>query len=442
MNGESMREIVQRAVESAKRRGAVQVAVEGTVSREVAVNWRDGKIEVLSESTRRGLDLKLYVEGRYSVVSTSDLRPSAIDAFLANAVAMTRALAEDPQRALPDPELYAGQAKDDLKLEDPAYETVTIDARKRIAAEIEAAARAADPSGKVVTAAGSTWDGMTEIYRVQSNGFEGARRETEYSYSAEVTLQEADGRRPSEWSESGARHFSELLDPASIGREATARALSRLGAKKGATGTVTIVVEPRASGGLFRHLYGPLMARLLQQKRSMFEGKLGVAIGSPLLCVADDPLIVKGLGSRLFDAEGMAARRFPLFEEGVLRNYYVDSYYGRKLGMRPTTERPSNVSVKTGTRSCAEIVGALKDGIVITSFLGGNSNETTGDFSLGIVGARIRDGARAEPISEMNLSGNQFEFWKRLVEVGNDPYVSSALRTPALVIEGAQVAGT
>ncbi len=441
MNGESMREIVQRAVESAKRQGAAEVAAEGKVSREVSVEWRDGKLDTLSDATRRGLDLRLYVEGRYSRVSTSDLRPSAVDAFIANAVAMTRALAKDPQRALPDPELYRGQAKDDLKLADPAYETVTIDVRKRLAAAIEAAARAADPGGKIVSASGETWDALTDVYRVQSNGFEGSARATEFSISAAVTMQDADGR-PLEWAEAGTRHFAELPDPGSVGRDAVARTLARMGTKKGATGTTTVVVEPRAGGVFMRHLLGPLNARLLQQKRSMYEGKLGKAIGSPLLCVADDPLIVEGFGSRLFDSEGIAARRFPLFEDGVLRNYYVDSYYARKLGMRPTTEKISNLSWKEGKRSCAEIVGGLKDGIVVTSFLGGNSNETTGDFSVGIMGARIRDGARAEPLSEMNLSGNQLELWKRLVEVGNDPYLSSPLRTPTFVIEGAQVAGT
>src|SRR5512133_1619427 len=134
----AMREIAQRAVELGKKHGATEVAAEGQSSREVTVGWRDGKLETLADATRRGLELKLYVGGRYGEVSTSDLRPAALDAFIANAVAMTRALAKDPHRALPDPELYGGQAKDDLKLADPAYEAVTIDVRKQKAAEMEA----------------------------------------------------------------------------------------------------------------------------------------------------------------------------------------------------------------------------------------------------------------------------------------------------------------
>ena len=91
--------------------------------------------------------------------------------------------------------------------------------------------------------------------------------------------------------------------------------------------------------------------------------------------------------------------------------------------------------------SADEAVADMKDGILVTGFLGGNSNGTTGDFSFGVNGYRVRDGQVAEPVSEMNVSGNQAELWKRLVAVGNDPYPYSSGRTPTLVFEGVQFAG-
>jgi PmbA protein len=189
-------------------------------------------------------------------------------------------------------------------------------------------------------------------------------------------------------------------------------------------------------------LLGPLGAAALQQKRSFLEGKLGEAVGSPLLDLVDDPLVPRGLGSRLYDGEGMAARRFPLFEGGALRSYYVDTYYGRKLGMAPTTARSSNLAWRLGSRSQAELLRDMGEGILVTGFLGGNSNGTTGDFSLGVRGFRIRGGRLAEPVGEMNVSGNHLELWKRLAAVGNDPYPYSSMRTPTLVFEGVQFAGT
>jgi PmbA protein len=78
----------------------------------------------------------------------------------------------------------------------------------------------------------------------------------------------------------------------------------------------------------------------------------------------------------------------------------------------------------------------------VTGFLGGNSNSTTGDFSLGVRGFAVRQGQIAEPIGEMNVSGNHLALWKQLAAVGDDPYPYSTLRTPTLVFEGVQLAGT
>jgi PmbA protein len=180
----------------------------------------------------------------------------------------------------------------------------------------------------------------------------------------------------------------------------------------------------------------------VQQKRSYLEGKIGSQVGSRLLDIADDPLVKRGLGSRLYDGEGIAARPFPVFTEGTLRSYFVDTYYGRKLGMAPTTSRTSNLAWKLGDRSPAVLLSDAGEGILVTGFLGGNSNGTTGDFSLGVRGHRITGGRLAEPVGEMNVSGNHLELWKRLVAVGNDPYRYSAMRTPTLVFEGVQFAGT
>jgi PmbA protein len=180
----------------------------------------------------------------------------------------------------------------------------------------------------------------------------------------------------------------------------------------------------------------------LQQKQSCFDGKVGAAIGAPLLDVADDPLLPRALGSRLFDGEGLAARRFPIFERGVLRTFYVDTYYGKKLKVAPSTGRPSNLAWGLGTRDRDALVAAAGEGLLVTGFIGGNSNATTGDFSLGLNGYRIVGGRVAEPVSEMNVSGNHLELWKRLVAVGNDPYPYSPLRSPTLVLEGVSVAGT
>jgi PmbA protein len=442
METPKMLELARQAAATAQKKGAQQVAVTAYRSRDLSVEWRDGRLETLNEATTSGLSLQLYVDGRYSAVSTSDLRPEAIDRFLENAVALARALAKDPFRALPDARLYEGQAQIDLQLEDPDYESVTAPQRRQIAQAIEEAARSAKGAEAIISVMSSCSDSQGESFRVHSNGFEGHRRTTDFWMGASVSVKDPDGRKPEEGDWVGARFFKELPDLATVGRRTTARALARVGAKKAESGLMTVAIDARAGGRFVTQLIGPpLTASALQQKRSMLEGKVGSPIGSALLDVADDPHVVKGFGSQLYDSEGMASRRLPLFEAGVLRNFYVDNYYGRKLGMAPTTARTSNLAFKLGDKPQAQLLADLKDGLFVTGFLGGNSNSTTGDFSVGISGFRVRGGQLAEPIAEMNIAGNHLELWKQLVAVGNDPYPYSPLRTPTLVFQQVQVAG-
>ncbi len=435
-------DITRRAAALAKRKGASDAAAGTYRARHVEVAWRDGRVENVTEATTRGLGLELYVDGRYAAVSTSDLRPDALERFVEDAVALARTLAPDPYRLLPDPALYRGQASVDLDLEDRGYGAVEPAERRRVAEAMEAAARATPGAERFLSVTTSVSDTQAESALVQTNGFEGTKRGTDFWISAEVTARDPDGRRPEEYAASGARHRAQVEPPEAVGRRAAERALARIGSVKGASAVLTMVVDNRASGRILGSLLGPLSAASVQQKRSYLEGKAGARIGSPRLHVADDPLVPRGLGSRLYDSEGIASRPFPIFEGGVLRSYYVDTYYGRKLGWAPTTARTSNLTWRLGDRGREGLLAEVGEGILVTGFLGGNSNGTTGDFSLGVRGFRIRAGRLAEPVGEMNVSGNHLELWQRLAAVGNDPYPYSATRTPTLVFEGVQFAGT
>lgn len=442
MKTPSLIDTARAAVALARKHGAAQAAAEVGRDRSVDLSWRDGKLEKLSDSTTRALDLELYVDGRYSAVSTSDLRPDALARFVEDSVALARVLAKDPHRALPEPRWCQGQAKEDLELADPAHGALDPARRRAIAEAIEAAARASPAAEAVLSVTASYGDTSSESARVHSDGFEGTRRATEHFVQAEASVQDPDGRRPEDYDNKVARHLAALGDTAEVGRLAVERAAARIGARKAATGVRTVVVDRRAAGRLVSWLTQPLAAAALQQKRSFLEGKLGQRIASERLTVTDDPLLRRGLGSRLYDGEGMAARRFPVIEAGVLRSYFVDSYYGRKLGMDPTTRSPSNLVFATGSKDRAALLAEVKDGLLVTGVLGGNSNATTGDFSLGVQGFEIVGGQLAGPFGEMNLSGNHLELWQRLAMVGDDPFPYSSRRVPTLVFEGMMVAGT
>lgn len=431
--------LAELAMDHALRRGAQEAAVGIQRARFIDLKRREGKTEQLQSSTSRGLSIALYVDGRYSSNSTSFLQEEQIRNFIDETLYMTKTLAPDPYRALPDPVLYGPTVGIDLELEDPHYDEMNMDRRLELVAEAEKAAQAAGESVISVTTDIVTQAG--EFLQLHSNGFRGEQRSTSYHLSASVTVRDEGDRRPEDYASTSVRHLADLPAAQEIGQEAARRAMDRMKSRKVDSKCMTMVVENRAAGRLLSSMLEPLSGAALQQRRSCFEGKVGQLIGSPRLTLKDDPLIVRGLGSRTFDDEGLAARPLPIISEGRLENYFIDVYYGRKLTMPPTTGSSSNLLLPDGTANLEQIIGGVSEGILVTSFLGGNSNPATGDFSFGISGFLIRQGQRAQPINEMNISGSNLSLWQRLEIVGNDPYPYSSWRIPTLCFADVQFSG-
>ncbi len=439
--GIDLGQVAQRTMGEALRRGIAGVRVSAGRSRSVSVTWRKGRPDKVQESARRAVTLHLYLDGRYTTCSTNDLRPEALDRFLDGAAAMCRAMTPDPYRVLPDPSLYEGRDDRDLEIFDPAVAGITADQRKRFAAQIEAAAL--EVGGERAIQAETTWeDEENEFVQIHSNGFEGSRSGTTFGAWADVSFQDEGDKRPSgDWG-AVCRRRADLPEAADVGRRAAEAGLRRLGARKIPTARRTMIVENRVVGGLLGHLLAAASGRALQQKQSFLETFLGKPFGSERLDLLDDPFVPAGLGSRAFDGEGIAAKRMPVFERGAFRNFYIDTYYGKKLGVPPTTGGRSNLVLAPGTRGLDEIIRDVRDGILVCGFLGGNSNSTTGDFSAGIYGTRIENGALGQPVAEMNVAGNHKDLWKRLVEAASDPWPYGSLRAPSLVFDAVQFSGT
>jgi len=439
---ETLLAIAQQAMETAKKGGASAVETRVSKSRNSSLEWRDGKLETVQESISKSLGIRLFINGKYSSNGTSDLRPEAIKDFIRKCILMTDQLEPDPFRSLADPALYLNRPTVDLELFDTEVSAIPPETKRQAVKDLEDDARSADSSGRIVSVATSWEDSDGESVMINSNGFSGSSKGSSVWISAETVVKDSDGRRPEEWSMAGARFMADLPVMKNIGVEATKRALAQIGTKKVKSRKTHVLVENRAAGRIAMCLLGgPLSAASLQQKRSFLEGVKDKQVGSKLLTVTDNPLIIKGFGSRLFDGEGISSRKMPLFEKGVLRNYYIDTYYGKKLDMKPTTGGQSNLDWNPGTRNRDSIIKSIKDGILITSFLGGNSNDATGDFSLGIRGFLIKNGVLEHPISEMNMTGNHMHMWQRLVEVGNDPYPYSTSRCPSLLFDSVDVSG-
>ena len=438
MNKTEKENLAQYIIELAKKNGANEVAVNLGEENGVDIQYRDAEIEQLQESQQSGLSVQIYVDNKYSTHSTNDLQKDSLIKFIEQAVKSTRFLSEDKFRALPNSKYYAKDLDKDLKLVDADYENVTTEERLNRIKEIYEIT--ASKSDKIISTASSFSDAIYSSLKVHSNGFVGHSKRTIFSLSSELTIKDGD-TRPEGWFAIQNRFKNQLPNSSFIAEKAVKNALDKIGQSKIASGNYDLLVENKAVSNLLSMLLSPLSASAIQQKRSYLDGMINKQIANSLLTIYDNPFVEMGLGSKLFDGSGIAVKKRTIIDKGVLNYYFIDNYYGKKLGFEPNGGGTSNLFFEIGKKTLEELQASVKKGIFLTGFNGGNSNSTTGDFSFGISGFYIENGKLVNPINEMNVSGNSKDLWAKLVELGNDPYTFSRWQAPSMLFENISFSG-
>ncbi len=437
----SQLETARKAVKIAQDLGADEVKAWVTTGGEVELQQRAGKLERVHEASTLGLSVSLLVDDRFSSHSTSDLRPEALRAFLDKAVSGTRYLEADPDRKMAPREQMGSLDLATLDCSDEApFEQREAALRREEVGVLEQAVLAG-AGEDLVSATVYLWEMRNRAACAFSNGFEGQRASTHYGYGGMVTLKEPSGKLPEAYSFVNSTHLADRLSVdelcADLWRSAgEVRDTSACESKR-----VPMLLDRRVAGRILGALLAPLGGGNLHQGRSCMHDKLGKKLGSDAFTLVDDPTIPRGLGSRPFDSDGFPARVRPVFDRGELQTWFVGLYHARKLGCEPTTGSTSNLVMEPGARHWTDIAKDMPECIRVTSFLGGNSNPTSGDFSFGIRGQLFRDGEWVQNLSEMNVTGNLLELIGRFVEADNEPWLYASARLPTLVFEDVQFSG-
>jgi PmbA protein len=437
MNTKEKYTLAGMVIDHALKGGAQQISVSIDESRSNDIEIRDQQIDKLTESNRNSLTISLYVDKKYSSHSTNRLKKEDLFKFTDEAIAATKFLAEDEFRMLPDPELYYMGGGTDPGILDPSLESV--DPKTKIGLANQVLNEAFGKDDRIISVSSFYSDSLSNRLLVTSNGFKGDNARSDISLYVTVSMKSDSGRPSDYWYES-AQFFDKLIKT-DIGKKALERTIRKIGPKKVASGKYPMVVENMVVRNLLGPFYNALQGYSIYQKQSFLAGKADKPVGSKVMTVIDDPTIPSFPGSRLFDDEGLAAVKRSILEEGVLRNFYIDTYYGKKLKMKPTSGGSSNVLFTLGTKNCEELVGSLKKGIFVTGFNGGNCNGSTGDFSYGIEGFYIENGKIVHPVNEMNITGNMNEIWFRLAEAGNDIIENSSFKIPSLMFDNIDFSG-
>jgi len=437
MTKEEKYNLAKWAMNYAIEKGAQQASVNISNSRSSSVEIRDEKIDKLEQAIQSGLTIRLFVDKKYSAHSTNRLNKDELTRFIEQAIEGTRFLSEDEFRSLPDTELYYKGGGNELQTLDAEFGDVDPQNKIDLAFAIEKEVLGKDD--RIISVSTNYYDGLDERGMVTSNGFEGDTANSYYGLHASVSVKSDEARPEASWGESAI--FFDKLKKDEIGLTALKRATNKIGQKKIGSGKMDMIVENKSVSRLLSPLISALNGSSIQQKNSFLIDKLDQKIVSEKLTITDDPFIVSGRGSRLFDNEGLATQKRAVIENGVLKTYFIDTYYGKKLQTAPTGGSTTNLVFQTGGKDLNGLIESVKRGILVMGFNGGNSNGSTGDFSFGIEGFLIENGELTQPLSEMNITGNMKDLWANIGEIGNDINDNAAWLTPSIRFEGVDFSG-
>lgn len=429
--------LAQWAIDFAVNNGANDASVVIANSSGSSIEVRDEKIDKLEQSIEKGLTIRLYVDNRYAAASTNRMNKAELEVFIKQAIEGAQYLSEDEYRKLPKPELYYKGGGKNLEIYDPKIESIDPEEKIRIVKTIEKEVLGSDD--RIISVSASYWDGYSERVLVTSNGFKGDHKSSYFGAGANVSVKSGEARPSAGWYESSV-NFDKLIKTGQ-GQVALKRALQKIGQEKLKSEKLPMLVENEQVSRLLSPVISALNGSSIQQKNSFLLDKVGKKVLSSKLSITDDPGIIGARASKHFDGEGMAAIKRPIFKNGVLKTYFIDTYYANKMDVKPTTGGTSNIVFELGSKDAKALIKDIKRGIFVTGFNGGNANPTSGDYSYGIEGFLIENGKLSTPVNEMNITGNMLELWADILAVGNDPELANTWRTPSIVFNDVNFSG-
>ncbi len=449
-----LKQLAFDVVAKARKAGATDAEAVVYEGEEFGALVRLGQVEQLKESGSRAVGLRVFIGQRTASTSSSDFSSESIDKLVSGAVTLAKITSEDPFAGLPDEDAF-GQVEGDLGLYFEDVNEMPPAERIEIARRTEAAAMAYDT--RITNSGGGDFDTATSHkILVNSRGFVGEYRKSYCGFSASPIAQGETGGMQRNYWYSNSRTTRLLESPEDIGQEAARRTLKRLGAKQVKTQAAPVVFSPEIAKSIMGNIFEAANGDAIYRHASFFADMLGEQVAGENITIVDDGTLVfdgiGGFGTSPFDGEGLPTRRKVIIERGILKNYVMNTYTARKLGMASTGNASrglagnpgigaGNFYLEAGTLTPEEIIGDVKNGLYVTETMGFGVNLVTGDYSQGASGMWIENGEIAYPVEEITIAGNLKDMYKNIVAIGKDLVFRGASAAPTIRVEGMMIAG-
>lgn len=447
MNADYLLDLAADVVAGA--RDGEQLEVACSHHRTTSVRTYDGALESLTSADGYGFGVRVLVEGREGFASAGSLDGEVIKAVVSEARDNALFAEADPFAGLAEPD---GVEAVEIDLWRDGVERFSAEEKIATALDLESRVLAADNRIKGVRT--STYgDSMAAFALASSAGIRATSTGT--SASVSISALAPDGDKTRTGSGYDAARQPQDLDLGRVVDRAVSHTVDLLGAEKPQSAKVRLVLDQFATATIVGLVAGTLSGDRVIKGRSPYADRVGEAIAAPILSFHDDPTDPSSLGADSHDGEGLACRRVPLVDAGVLQGFLHDSYTGRRSGQGSTASALRGarslpgpglqaLAVAPGGGTLDDFVADTELGVYVFSFNGLHSgvNPISGDFSVGITGRMIRNGQLAEPVGECTVASTLQRLFLDIEAVGDDLVnLPTGVSTPSMVIGNVSLSG-
>ena len=430
----ALEQTIEEIISVANQQGATASSVSVSKVLGLSNTVRNQEIETLEFNQDFGFGITVYVGQQKGHASTSDTTSESIRNTVAAAIQIAKQTGSDPCAGLADAELMANEIID-LSLDHPIGLTPTM--AENYALEAEQAML-----GAGVTSDGVTFASHRSVHGYgNSHGFSASHVASRHVLSA-VGLAKDDNGMQRDYYYTIGREIGQLLDTKSVGQLAAERTLKRLNSQPIKTGQYPVLLSPEISAGVIGHIVSALSGGKLYRKASFLLDSLAQQVLPSFVRIYEDPFLLKALGSRNYDTEGVTCRAQDFITDGVVSNYLLGSYSARKLGMQTTANAGGahNLHISNTGHSQEELLQQMGTGVYITEVMGQGINLVTGDYSRGASGFWVEGGELKHPIEGITIAGNLKQMMMGIVAIGNDIPHYLTTKTGSILINEMTVA--
>ena len=418
-----------------KKLGATNISVMVGNSISETVNFRNKKVDESNRSDSLGISITTYIGKKKSSISSSNLLKDNLNILIEKCIETTKNTPEDEFNSLPDKDLLAQEARD-LNIYDETH--IENDNKIEYLNKLEASA---SNDKKIVNTESSFTEDKSNFILANSDGFCDGYKSSSFSASS-VAVAKDDKSMERDYEYTHKCHLNDIQNPDELGKIAAEQAIRKLSPKKIGSEKVAIIFDKRIAKGMLSTFASAISSSAISRGTSFLKDKINQKIFSDKINILDKPDILKGLGSKNFDSEGVKIDTLNLVEQGVLKHYLIDTYNGKKLNLKSNGRcgGTSNLYFDKGNVPYKDLLNHSSKSLYITETIGHGSNIVTGDYSVGATGFLIENGEFKYPISEITIAGNFKDMFQNIT-LANDLEFKYSTNSPTMMIEGMIVAG-